>query len=343
MTPTFDLQTFSSVTQVGQEAWDRLAQGQPFASYRWYQFGEAVLTGMTPVYIVLSHAGEPVARATFWLSRQETLPVPAPARAVLGGMLRRWPLLICRAPVIDYGGLILPPPPRREEALALIGQAALAVGREQHASFALFDYVDPRDDTLRWPSGFEVFSVADPGMCLDIPWLDFESYLGQLSASMRKDYRRHFNRAQDAEIEIRVQSNVTRLADALPLMHKVERQHGAAAKPYARAILENAHRVPAAWITAEIGDRLVGCGLLLGDGDTYGLTLLGLDYEVRFAYFQLVYAAIRAAIEAGARHLYGGSGAYDLKRRLGFEPQHDNYLALAAHQRVFRQLVQWLN
>jgi hypothetical protein len=69
------------------------------------------------------------------------------------------------------------------------------------------------------------------------------------------------------------------------LIQNVERQHHAAPKLTARAILEHAHEVPSTWLTAECGERLVGCGLLLRDGESCFLTLLGLDYDVRFAYF----------------------------------------------------------
>lgn len=343
MTPPFNVQIFSSVTQVDPDEWDRLAQGQPFASYRWYQFGEAVLTGMLPTYIVLSQGGEPVARSTFWLSRQEVMPVPPLVRAFLKQVLRRWPVLICRTPVVEYGGLALPVPSLRKEALAVMSQTVREIGRQQNASFTMFDYADPHDDTLCWPPEFAVTGIADPGMSLNIQWPDFESYLGQLSKSMRKDYHRHLNRAKDLGIEVRAQSEVTRIQEALPLIRNVEQEHHTTPKFYAQATLENAHRVPSVWLTAEIGEQLVGCGLLLGDGDTYFLTLLGLDYGVRFVYFQLFYAAIRAAIEAGAHTLFGGSGAYDLKQRLGFEAQHNNYVAATTHKWIFRQLARWLS
>lgn len=343
MTPDFDLQTFSSMTQVSQETWDRLALGQTFASYRWYRFGEAVLNGMTPFYIVLSQAGEPVARSAFWLSHQEPLPVPPANRVVLNQVLRRWPVLICRAPVVEHPGLILPDRLLQTDALALMARTALEIGREHHASFMMFDYVDPRNDALCWPPEFAVTRIADPGTCLQLEWSDFESYVGQLSKSMRKDYHRHLNRANDLGIKVQAQAEVTRVEEALPLIHNVEREHNAAPKLYTRATLEHAHQVPSIWLTATCGERLVGCGLLLGDGDSYFLALLGLDYTVRFVYFQLFYAAIRAAIEAGGRALYGGSGAYDLKQRLGFEAQQNNYVALASHQWFFRQLGRWLS
>ena len=100
--------------------------------------------------------------------------------------------------------------------------------------------------------------------------------------------------------------------------------------------------VDAVWLKAELGERLVGCGLLLGDGGHWMMTLLGLDYAVRYAYFQLVYTAIRCAIERGARVLWGGTGAYELKGRLGFEVRPEHYAVFAASGRGLQVLGRWL-
>ena len=44
----FDVQIVHSVEEIGQEAWDHLAGDRPFASYRWYRFGERVLADNVP-------------------------------------------------------------------------------------------------------------------------------------------------------------------------------------------------------------------------------------------------------------------------------------------------------
>jgi hypothetical protein len=51
-----------------------------------------------------------------------------------------------------------------------------------------------------------------------------------------------------------------------------------------------------------------------------------------------MYAAVRCAIESGARVLYGGGGAYELKRRLGFTKLPDNYMMVAASTQWLRWL-----
>jgi predicted N-acyltransferase len=343
MAVPFDIQVADSITKIGQESWECLVRGRPFASYGWCLFGETVQTDLRPVYIVLSLDHKPVAASTFWLTRREPLTASWLTRAVVEGILRRWPLLVCRSPMVSLAGLFLPDSPLRDEALAAIAGVAREIGRQHNASFAIFDYIDPGSNSLPWPPEFELITIPNPSTALEITWPDFESYVAQLPKSVRKDYRRHNNRADDMGIRVTVQDRVTHIAEALPLIRRVEERHGSAPNTYARAILEQADMVSATWLTAEMEGRLVGCGLLLGDGCAQILSLLGLDYDVRYAYFRLVYAAIRAAIEAKTRILYGGSGVYDLKERLGFKLLHSNHIALAADRWIFRQIARALS
>ena len=335
----FDIQYAASVQEIDPAAWDHLAAGRPFASHRWYWFGETVLSGDSPVYVILSYHGEPVARATFWLTSQEPLPVASGLmRSVLYAAIRRWPLFLCRSPFASTTGLILPDSPLRDPALNTLTAITRDLSRQHRVSFTVFDYLDHEAKGLHWPNAFMRVDGLDPGTRLDITWADFESYVGDLRKSVRKDYRRHCNRAADLGIEITYHDHVDDVEIALALIQNVEQHHGSSPNPYARHMLENAGMVDGTWITATIEDRMVGCGLLLGDGSTRFLALLGLDYEVRYAYFQLVYAAIQRAIELGTTVLRGGGGAYDLKSRLGFEPERDNHLMFS----VTNPMLRWL-
>jgi len=340
----FEVQLAHSVQEVGQEAWDRLGQGQPFASYRWYHFGETVLTDDLPIYVILRRGNEAVARGTFWLKRRELLPIPSAAvRRVMQALLRRWPLLVCRAPLAATSGLVLPDPPLREAALATIVQVAQAQLQVHGGSFLLFDYLRGREvGWAGWPDALVSTMLPDPGTRLAITWSSFEEYVKQLPKSVRKDYRRHRNRAADLGIEVTRQPQVSAVDEALVLIRNVEAHHNSAPNPWARAILENASLVDAIWLTATVGERLVGCGLLLGDGDVHFLASLGLDYRIRYVYFQLVYAALRQAIDSGSRVLRGGGGVYDIKRRLGFQREDDNYVVFAGRGPLLERFGRWV-
>lgn len=337
-----DVQVAHSVTEVGQAAWDCLGGGRPFASYRWYRFGERALADVLPIYIILSRKGEPVARATFWLARQEPLPVSSrPVRRFIDALIRRWPLLICRAPLTSVSGLVLPETPLRDTALRTIAQVAQDQARQHRASFVIFDYL-PGLET-GWPETFSSVKLSEPGTCLPIAWPDLTSYLKHLSKSTQRDYRRKCGRAADLGLQVTSHQAVTVNGEVMALIRNVERHHHTAPNPWVQAILENAGMVDATWLTATLEDRLVGCGVVLSDANAGVATLLGLDYQVQYIYFQVLYAAIRCAIEKGLQALRGGSGAYEIKQRMGFQLEDNNRVAFAANNRTMQWLGRWMS
>ncbi len=338
---SFDVQIVQRVDQVDCEAWDHLSRGRSFASRRWYRFGEQVLGDDRPFYLLLSRHGEPLARAALWLRRRQPLPIASAVfRWLVGSMIRRRPLLLCQAPLADTSSLVLPPPPLRDEALRLIAQAARELARQQRVSFAGFVYLEEWEARCAgWPADWAAVELPEPGMRLSIASADWGAFLQSLSLKTRKQVRRHGNRAAELGVEVAWQPPGGALAEeALTLVRNVERRHGAAPNPWAQAILQHAGMVDATWLTARVAGRLVGCGLLLADDDDWMMTLLGRDYAVQYAYFQLVYTAVRRVVEGGGRVLWGGTGAYELKQQLGFCPTSDNYAVYCGNGRLLQYL-----
>jgi predicted N-acyltransferase len=333
----FDIQVAHSVEEIGQEAWDRLGGGRPFASYRWYRYGETVLADDVPIYIVLSHQGEPVARGTFWLRRREQLPISSRiVRLLIETILSRWPLLTCQSPLLEASGLILPQDPTlRDRAVAIIAQVAQEQARGYRASFVACDYLEAHEArSAGWPDAFVTTEFQNPGTYLIIKWPDFERYYEHLSTSTRAQYRRNCNRAADLNIEVSHHPmtqplDEATLNEAVEQIWSVERRHNSAPTPWAHRMLEYAYMVDTNWLRAEIEGRMVGCFIVLGDGNTRKMTLMGRDYNVRYVYFQLIYTAIRCAIEAGVRVLWGGSGVYGMKQKFGFQLASNNHAVFA--------------
>ncbi len=299
----------------------------------------------TPTYLIARHEGEPIARATLWLTRQEPLPIANPwGRRALDAIFRRWPLLICRSPFANRPGLTLPASDQRGPALRALAQAARDAARQHHAFAALFDYLHAETTAgLAWPDGYLTMEMAEPGTFLPLTWPDFDAYLASLGKSARKDYHRHTNHAADLEIVVRVEPHVTAADDALRLIRHVEAHHHTAPNPCARAMLEQIEMIEGTWLAAEIDGRLVGSGLLLPDRGAWTLALLGLDYEVQYTYFQLMYAAIRHVIELGGSVLRGGSGAYEFKQRLGFQVEAPSSIAYTITNRGMHHIAAWIS
>jgi len=343
----FDVQIAHSVEEVGQEAWDRLSGGRPFTSYRWYRFGEKAMAYAKPIYVILSLHGDPVARGTFWLTSRELLPISSSRTLyyLVTAVTRTWPLLMCQAPLASAStsGLILPDPPLRRAALETIAQAALELGRKYKVSFCIFPYLEAKMASMPdWPASFMPATIPEPGTRLDITWPDFESYLAHLSKKRRYNIRRNYRLAADLGIEVTCPPTVIEVDKALELHDQVNRRYNSPTEPWMRGAMEHAGMVDAAWLAARVGDRLVGCELMLGDQDTWFVTGLGQDYTTEYAYFMLGYADIKHAIELGARALKWGSLTYDVKLRLGFEEEDNCNLVFTSGAAPVRKFGAWL-
>jgi predicted N-acyltransferase len=343
----FEIQIVHGVEDVGKDAWDKLSTDRPFQSYQWYSFAEKVMkdSGCQPSYIILSTNGWPVARASFWLIPNEPLPIHGIARSVLGKAFQRWPLFICRSPFSGSSGLILPELPLMESALSSIAQVATEQARNFHASCVLFDFLEREVyEKYAWPAGALGLSVGDPGTKMDISWPEFDSYLRSMSPKSRKNYRQHCRNAENRKIRIQIYSEPPSLEDVEPLWRNVETKFHESRNPWNKYLLKHFPMVKGSFISAVENDKLVGCGLFLGDRQELVATGLGLDYNSKNIYSLLNYSAIRAAIEAKLRVLHWGSGAYEVKGKLGFKVENTNYVVYIGIGRVSKllgRLVAW--
>lgn len=347
MAREFDVQVIHGVDELSPEAWDCLSAGRPFASYRWYRFGETVLADCLPLYIILSQGGEPAARATFWLKKREVLPLTSPLlQAVVGFLVRRRPFLICESPFAGVSGLVLPPAAeQRAAALDLITQAALEAGRSYQASFVLWNYLGQAEARQAgWRPDFVTVSFSDPGTRLSLVWSSFEAYLSHLSYKTRKNYRRYCRAAERQGIEVRRHTTVPAgLTERVrELIHNVEQKHNASTNPWLSSLLDSAPMVDGVWLTAEQRGHLVGCELMLRDGEAWLVTLPGLDYDAPNTYSLLGYADIAYAIESGAQTLHWGSGLFNIKKRFGFQLDDNYHQIYIGSGRLFGWLGQWL-
>ncbi len=331
------VETFSSVEAVGQAEWDRLSAGRPFASYRWYRYGETVMDDCQPVYILVKRGGKAIARATFWLVRNEPLPVePKTVRSALQAYLRRRPLLICRSPLANLSGLILPEQ-NPADCLRLIADAAKSALRELKGSFLLFDFMEAgRDD---WPADFVPYQVSDPGTFLPLHWDSFDDYLADGNKKDRQHYKRVLRQAEELGLELTRRTRVPDLDEAMPLIRSVERKHNSAENQWMRGTLAHTDEINAAWLEIRQHGRLVGCGLLAEDNGTLMATALGLAEDVQYAYFLLIYATLREGFERKVKVIRLGSGAYEVKQRLGFELEQNNYAVVWLNTPALRKLL----
>lgn len=348
---TLAIKVSKGIESVDRAHWEAITCGFPFAGWEWCRFGEIVL-GQPGYYVVVSDSNQPIGGAMFFALHREQLPISQPIlRCLVERYLARWPLLTCRTPTLTrHHGMFVPSASSQHEAiLTAIKSAALGIAHECRASFLLFDYLTEMELNLPWGRFVRLRDYLDVGTYLPITWDRFGDYLAELrerSKSSYQDYRKHTKRAEDMGIRVTVESHVSHIDEAIPLIRNVDQAYRQPPFPYTRQILENASQAPgAAWVTAHIDTRLVACGLLLHDPVNAVCTpvLYGRDYSVDYAYFCTYYEVIRFVIEElRAKTLIGESGAYEFKRRLGFIRDRRNNLVFTMPSRLGQTLSAWL-
>jgi hypothetical protein len=336
------VQVFESIHQIDPEIWDRAVAGRGFQSHHWYQFGERAMADALPTYLIAWDRKTPVACAALFRVYNEPLPLPEVARRFMASILKKRPLLICRSPLADTSALLLPGEPLRDEALAVLAEAAHAEFKRQRCSFLLFDFL--LTEQLRypaWPAGFEPITVTEPGTYMPIEWPSFEAYLESGNKHDRQHYKRSLREAKKNGLVLTKHKTISNIDRALRLIRNVSIWHGSAPNPWMRGLLENFSMIDGTWLEIHKEGKLVGCGAVVRDNRFQLAIALGLEDDVPGGYFMLLYTALQEAFENNVRLVRFGSGAYDIKRRLGFHLEDTNH-AMVSMARLPAQAVRHL-
>jgi len=261
-------------------------------------------------------------------------------RKTASTVFKHWPLLISRSPVSYSTGLILADDAMRKDILSAFAGAALDFGKKQGVSFILFDYLS-KANSQDWPGSFSVMTTSDPGTYMENSWDSMDDYLASGNKKDRQHYKRVLRESEKLGIKIQRQRHIENMEAAMLLIRKVERRHGALPNPWVQHMLEHMELVSGSFLTANIGDQLVGCGLVLEDNASQMTSALGLADDIPFVYFMLLYESLGMAFENKVRSLRWGSGAYDVKQRLGFSFEDNSSLVFSATNPYLQKAIQW--
>jgi len=325
-----DVKVYNSIAEISPEVWDGIAAGRGFQSHRWYTFGERAMADSQPTYLIAYDGEKAVAGTALFKVHNEPLPLPAVARQFMASILKHRPLLICRSPLADTSALLLPGEPDRDEALTALAQAAQEQFKKQRCSFLVFDFL--LTEQLRYPGwtpGLEPVTMSEPGTYMPIEWESFEAYLEGGNKKDRQHYKKSLKEAEDNGLVLSKHMSVSNVDASLNLVKNVSIWHGSAPNPWMRGLLENFSMIDGTWLEIHKDDKLIGCGAVLRDNKFQLAMGLGLEDDVPGGYFLLLYAALQEAFEHNVRLVRFGTGAYDVKRRLGFHLEDTNHAMVA--------------
>jgi len=325
-----NVKAYKSIHEIKPAVWDGIVAGRGFQSHKWYTFGERAMADCPPTYLIAWDGGKAIASAALFKVHNEPLPLPEVARRFMASILKRKPLLVCRSPFADTSAMLLPGEPLRDEALVALTQAAQEEFKKQRCSFLIFDYL--LTEQLKypsWPPGFEPITVSEPGTYMPIEWESFEAYLHAGNKKDRQHYRKSLREAEENGLVLTKHRSVPDIDAAIALIENVSIWHGSAPNPWTRGLLENFSMTDGTWLEVRKENNLVGCGAVIRDNRFQLATSLGLEDDVPSGYFLLLYTALQEAFEHNVRLVRFGSGAYDVKRRLGLHLEDTNHAMIS--------------
>jgi uncharacterized protein len=339
--PNISIQITSSIKEIQAEEWNALAAGRPFQSYSWYQFAEKVMleSGCRSIYLLSYRDGTLTGRASLWVVHNEPIILAGQLRTFLKPLLRKFPLLICRSPFSNTSGLIAPD----QETLEALVDAAITQGRQMGCIALLLDYLSNTDAT-NLPDRFYVEDVPKPGTVLVNSWDSFEQYLACGSKKDRQHYKRVIRKAGELGIQVRKEASAQNVDAISKIVHATESKHGSEPNPWTKGLLAHMGMVGGMLLVATRNEEITGCGLLFEDNGAQLATALGHTQSNDYTYFLLAYTGIEVAFTHGVKTLRWGSGAYEVKRRLGFVPEDNGkYAYVFIHPLVtkFEDAIRW--
>jgi len=332
------------IDDINEVEWNQLSAGEPFGDLRWTRFAIHANPAFQPYFVLLYEGDKLVGRATAAFNKQHGMSIPSPIkRAVVDGLLTRFPLLQCQAAPVNLtsmSGLILP---RGDavEAMRCITSGLYELAKTRATSFVAIGWLTEAEYHAIHQTGL-YHTQAHNSTALMNRWTNFDEYIQTLGKTARKDYRQHTNHAQKMNIRIEETRRFAQYADQLQkLTANVDNHYyntGSITDARFFELAECELTDDGMMLLAWVGDTLAGFGYLLCDQGILRPSLLGKDYRFKYVYFEIFYAMLRYGINNGFRQIRGGvGGAYQFKRSLGFENQ-TTYVAYTSPSPIF----QWM-
>lgn len=296
------------------------------------------------VYLLAYQNRELVGRASLWVTPNEPLPDYAGAwRVSLKWLLKKWPLLICRSPLSNTSGLVISAgSEHQDEISSSLIAASMEQASRRNCSFLVFDYL-AANEKQNWPQGFSKIEAPNSGMIMENRWCSFDDYLASGNKKDRQHYKRTVRESEKLGIKVNRSARADDVHVLLPLIRNMERRHGSPSNPWAGNMLRSMEMVGGILLTVTADGKVVGCGLLLEDNNAQLTSALGRYKDLPYVYLMLVYEGVKVALDRHVKLLRWGSGAYELKQKLGFKAEDNGVSAFTPIHPFIRKIMKYLS
>jgi hypothetical protein len=257
---------------------------------------------------------------------------PTPFRSLVG-RARRWAPRLLRVPVafcglpVSFGRPCLAMRPRADRAaiVSILARELQAWGDETSADILCFKEFPPEEEMqVALLTSLGYFRAPSlPGCHLELRWPTFDSYVGAMRASYRRQLERTRRQRERHEFTLRTVEDFGALCPAIfalyeQVMDRAPYQLERLNQPFFEGL--NGLGPESGAVLLERDGRLVAAAIVLYGPRVATFLLAGIDYSLDRrcqAYPNLVIETVAEAFRSGAARLEMGQTSYELKRRLG--------------------------
>lgn len=304
------MEILKTISDIGKHQWDNLITiKNPEASYEWFKAVEDSKM-RTLYYVTLWEQKDLVAACCCYLFEEEEF-------------FLRIPFLRCRTPLSTLAGFFSPSPQYTDRLLQGVDEIQNTI----NTSGMLITSFPPDDFYTLAPfmSEYTPFYQASISH-LDLPYKDFDEYLGSLRRSHRRSIRKTMNRA-----EKRWQINHVLTSNLSQWKHVAHRLQGLTCAEHndfnmhlSEKFYESLEKTmkDKAELSLFLKDDIpLVVGLCLNTEEIAVHKFAGIDpkYRQYQAYFLLYYEGIRKAIERNQSRICFGTTTYQFKEKIGCE------------------------
>jgi predicted N-acyltransferase len=304
------IEIIETIDQIDSSEWNRLVRDRSFASWRWLQVTEALISKQQVRYIVLR--GNSTLQAAAVCSIQNRFHSRL-LQSMMGWLPRYFPYLRCDMPISATEGLFFSNEAQLEVVFPKLLRGIKAILRQEHALFYSFDHFLPADPVWMClqANHFHRFEHVSETY-LDIDWTSFESFLTTLP---KIEYERFLQTQSQMERQgIKIELTDPHLEDMNVLQQLTIDLSRYVKKPYiySRDLFVPAHELmdkDFKLIVAHQYGRAIGCVAMLCDTHQWIVRWPGLDLQCELGvqvYDGLLSECIRQAIIAKGQRLYLG-------------------------------------
>ena len=304
------VEIFETITLINPDQWNRLTEGQPFATWQWLQADEALSGDGQARYVLLTNHGDLQAGAVCSVqSRFHSRML----QASFGWLPRHFPYVRCDMPFLLNSGLFFADPTQCNRLLPELLAAVKTVATQERALFYSFDHllvVDPAWPFLQRQNLHCIQHISEA--YLEICWASQAAYLDSLSDPSREEYLhiQELLELQNILIETAVPTAedptaLHRLICEFALQNKKPHQFPRDFFSTAFTLLGLSSKL----IVARQNHHLLGCLVLLQDARQWLIRWPGLATEHDLSaevYSAMLAASIQQVILAKGQRLYLG-------------------------------------